>query len=216
MKRVIQQCSFLHHAPFATKEQDRSSNVCSSPLLLPDGKERDRSFISQVTGPSSLNCRQEETDRERGVRDRLHQKDVHARKGGIQSSGDKRMHARRWMDGCGGGAASSRQRAGGSINREACIIVQAAKLAVKLHWVQADERKQHKQHGTPKGSTKLQGLGEPQRARERTPCHALDAVPCRNSSTLCRQAGGARQLLPDRWREWRAGPDHEQSTAHYP
>jgi hypothetical protein len=89
------------------------------------------------------------------------------------------MHADGWMDGCGGGAASSRQRqrAGGSINREACIIVQAAKLAVKLHWVQADERKQHKQHGTPKGSTKLQGLGEPQRARERTPCHAMLWTP---------------------------------------
>jgi hypothetical protein len=124
MKRVIQQCSFLHHAPFATKEQDRSSNVCSSPLLLPDGKERDRSFISQVTGPSSLNCRQEETDRERGVRDRLHQKDVHARKGGIQSSGDKRMHARRWMDGwmrwwCGllaAAAASRRQHQQGGMH----------------------------------------------------------------------------------------------------
>jgi hypothetical protein len=136
------------------------------------------------------------TDRERGVRDRLHQKDVHARKGGIQSSGDKRMHARRWMDGW---------------MRWWCGLLAAT----------AASRRQHQQGGmhycaSSEASSEI-ALGAGRRTKAtQAACHALDAVPCRSSSTLCRQAGGARQLLPDRWREWRAGPDHEQSTAHYP
>jgi hypothetical protein len=179
MKRVIQQCSFLHHAPFATKEQDRSSNVCSSPLLLPDGKERDRSFISQVTGPSSLNCRQEETDRERGVRDRLHQKDVHARKGGIQSSGGQE-HACTQMDGWMDAVVvrpprGSGSEQGGSINRG-------------MHYCASSEASSEIALGAGRRTKATSSM-----AGARThamPC--LGAVPCRCSSTLCRQAGGAR------------------------
>jgi hypothetical protein len=112
MKRVIQQCSFLHHAPFATKRARPVQQRLFISLAF-TRRKRARPVMHQSSDQAELLKLSSGRDRERYVTGYIRRMCMQGKEA-FNRVGDKSMHARRWMDGwmdgCGGGAPSSRQR----------------------------------------------------------------------------------------------------------
>jgi hypothetical protein len=180
MKRAIQQCSFLHHAPFATKRARPVQQRLFISLAF-TRRKRARPVMHQSSDQAELLKLSSGRDRERYVTGYIRRMCMQGKEA-FNRVGDKSMHARRWMDGWMDAVVVRPPRGSGSGS------VQGGSINRGMHYCASSEASSEIALGAGRRTKATSSM-----AGARThamPC--LGAVPCRCSSTLCRQAGGAR------------------------